>query len=55
MWNAIIAQNKENVLPALDSYINYLSAFRDDIINSNEKELKIKMTNANKIRKIIKE
>ena len=55
MWNAIIAQNKENVLPALDSYINYLRAFRDDIINSNEKELKIKMTNANKIRKIIKE
>ena len=23
MWNAIIAQNKENVLPALDTYINY--------------------------------
>lgn len=55
MWNDIIAQNKENVLPALDAYINYLSAFRKNIADNNKEELKIKMTNANKIRKIIKE
>jgi len=55
MWNAIIAQNKENVLPALDAYINHLNAFRSNIATNNEEELRLKMTNANKIRKIIKE
>jgi prephenate dehydrogenase len=55
MWNAIISQNKENVLPALDAYIDYLNAFRKDIIDENEEELKMKMISANKIRKIIKE
>lgn len=53
MWNAIISQNKENVLPALDAYINYLNAFRENIATNNEEELKLKMRKANKIRKII--
>ena len=54
MWNAIIAQNKENVLPALDAYIQHLNEFREDIINNNEEKLTSKMMEANNIRRIIK-
>jgi prephenate dehydrogenase len=54
MWNSIISQNKENVLPALDAYIHHLNGFRQDIINNNEKGLTSKMLEANNIRRIIK-
>ena len=53
MWKSIFAQNKEHILPALDAYINHLSAFRDDIANNDENKLSEKMNNANNIRKII--
>jgi prephenate dehydrogenase len=54
MWNSIIAQNKEHVLPALDAYIHHLNAFRADIINNDEEKLTSKMVAANSIRRIIK-
>ncbi len=54
MWNAIIVQNKENVLPALDGYIEHLNDFRQDIINNNEENLTRKMLEANNIRRILK-
>ena len=54
MWNSIIAQNKEHVLPALDAYIHHLTTFRADIINNDTENLTSKMVAANSIRRIIK-
>lgn len=54
MWNAILAQNKDHVLPALDAYILHLNAFRQDIFNNNQEKLTSKMMEANNIRRIIK-
>ena len=54
MWNAIITQNKENVLPALEAYIHHLNDFRQDILKNNEEQLTAKMMEANNIRRIIK-
>jgi prephenate dehydrogenase len=54
MWNSIIAQNKEHVLPALDAYIHHLNEFRRDIISNDEEKLTSKMVAANSIRRIIK-
>jgi prephenate dehydrogenase len=54
MWNAIISQNKEHILPALDAYIHHLNEFKKDIINNNEEKLTSKMVEANNIRRIIK-
>lgn len=53
MWAPIFTENKENILPALDSYIANLSAFRDKISAGNGQGLADDMTEINKIRNIL--
>lgn len=53
MWNPIFYQNKENVLLALDSYIEQMGLFRESLLNSNEKKTRDLMINANQIRKVL--
>ena len=54
MWESITMQNKENLLPAIESYIYHLNQLKKDIEENNSKGLIEKMEKANEIRKIIK-
>tara|TARA_R110002051_G_scaffold110720_5_gene183261 strand:- start:1344 stop:2192 length:849 start_codon:yes stop_codon:yes gene_type:complete len=53
MWGPIFLENKTNVLEALDSYIDHLTAFRNRIANDDSEGLKADMREANKIRNIL--
>ena len=52
MWKAILLQNKEHIIPALESYISFLESFKADIFEDNEQGLEDKMTKANRIRNL---
>ncbi|MCB9360343.1 MAG: prephenate dehydrogenase [Flavobacteriales bacterium] len=54
MWESITMQNKENLLPAIESYIKHLNQLKKDIEDNNSYDLIEKMKKANEIRKIIK-
>ena len=53
MWAPIFLENKKNVLEALNSYLDHLSAFRDKIAADDIQGLKKEMLAANKIRNIL--
>jgi len=54
MWESIVMQNKEHILPAISAYINHLERLKKDIEENNSKHLINSMKKANEIRKIIK-
>ena len=54
MWNPILLENSENILEALDAYINQLISFKELIVNKNGAQLTQLMEQANSIRKILK-
>lgn len=54
MWESIAMQNKENLLPAIESYIEKLKTLKQNIEEGNSTELISSMKKANEIRKIIK-
>jgi len=53
MWAPIFTQNKENVLNALDDYINKLQYFREIIARDDEAKSKELMTKTNEIRRVL--
>jgi prephenate dehydrogenase len=53
MWAPILIENKENILHALDSYIENLISFRDKIKRTDKDGLNEEMTKINKIRNIL--
>ena len=53
MWAPIFSQNKENVLAALDAYINKLKYFKEIIDNDDEKGSYELMHQANEIRRVL--
>lgn len=53
MWSQIFEQNANNILPVLDTYIENLSRWRNDIENANFAELEESMKQANDIRRIL--
>jgi prephenate dehydrogenase len=53
MWVPIFSQNKENILPAIEVYINELTALKKMIENDDTTQLINKINNANKIKKIL--
>jgi prephenate dehydrogenase len=53
MWAPIFEQNSDNLLAALDTYIAQLTGFRQDIADQNKEGLHERMTDANKIRRIL--
>lgn len=53
MWAPIFLENRENVLEAMDSYIEHLSQFRKMIAEGNVDGLNHEMQEANKIRDIL--
>ena len=53
MWSPIFMQNKQNVLEALDAYINKLQYFRSIIDENNEEKSKKLMNETNDIRRVL--
>lgn len=53
MWSPIFMQNKENVLDALDAYINKLQYFRNIINDNDEEKSKKLMNDTNDIRRVL--
>ena len=54
MWRAIFTQNQENILTVLDNYIEKLYLFRKAIAEDNGAEVEELITEANKIKRILK-
>lgn len=54
MWVPIFMQNKENVLDVLTEHIEQLTKFKESIENGNNEQLQKLITDANKIRRILK-
>lgn len=52
-WTPIFTDNKENIIEALDLYIDNLSAFREKISADDQEGLSREMTEINKIGKIL--
>ena len=53
MWAPILIENKENILRALDSYIENLISFHEKIKRNDKDGLNEEMTKINKIRNIL--
>ena len=54
MWVQIFMQNRENILDVLNEHISQLRKFKSCLEKENEEYLQELITNANKIRKILK-
>lgn len=54
MWTPILAQNRENVLHVMDTYIEKMQAFRRAIAEGDEDKVRGLIEEANKIRRIIR-
>ena len=54
MWIPILTQNRDNVLRVMDTYIEKMQAFREAIADFDEERIRALVTEANRIRKIIR-
>ena len=53
MWVPILAQNRENILQVMDTYIGKMQAFREAIATGDEARIRTMIEEANHIRKIL--
>jgi len=54
MWVPILSQNRDNVLQVVDTYIEKMKAFRDAVADYDEDMLRNLITEANRIKRIIR-
>lgn len=54
MWTPILSQNRENVLRVMDTYIDKMNAFRKAVADSDEDAIRDLISDANRIRRIIR-
>jgi len=54
MWVPILAQNHDNVLHVIDTYIQKMQAFRDAIADYDQDKIRSLIEDANRIKKIIR-
>lgn len=54
MWTPILAQNKDNILQVMDTYIEKMNAFRQAIADGDEAGVRELIEDANRIRRIIR-
>ena len=54
MWVPILTQNHDNVLHVMDTYIEKMKAFRDAVATYDEDKIRELITEANKIKKILR-
>ena len=53
MWTPIFLQNKENILEALNGYIDNLEELKELIINNDKKSIIKELNNINRVKKIL--
>ena len=53
MWTPIFLQNKENILEALNGYIDNLEQLKELIINNDKKSIIKELNNINRVKKIL--
>ncbi|MGK5085645.1 prephenate dehydrogenase [Bdellovibrionota bacterium FG-1] len=53
MWGPIFGQNRENVIVALESYIEHLQVFHRTLVQKRPEETQLLMRAANQIRKVL--
>ena len=53
MWVPILAQNRDNILQVMDTYLGKMQQFRDAIASGDEDRIRSMMEEANHIRKIL--
>ena len=54
MWVPILLQNRDNMLQVMDTYMKEIQQFRDAIATFDEARLRELITEANKIKRILK-
>ena len=54
MWTPILTQNRDNILRVMDTFIEKMNAFRDAVADSDEDRMRELITEANKIKRIIR-
>lgn len=54
MWVPILSQNRDNVIHAVDTYIEKMKAFRDAIADYDEAKIRSLIESANSIKRIIR-
>ena len=54
MWTPILAQNKDNILQVMDTYIEKMNAFRKAIAEGDDEKVHDLILDANRIRRIIR-
>ena len=54
MWTPIFAQNRNNLIQVIDTYINNMAEFREAIASFDEERIRELIENANKIKRIIR-
>ena len=54
MWVPILSQNHDNVLQVMDTYIEKMKAFREAVAHYDEEKIRELITEANKIKKILR-
>ena len=54
MWTPILSQNRDNVLHVMDTYIEKMQAFRKAVADGDEDAVRSLISEANKIRRIIR-
>ena len=54
MWVPILTQNHDNVLQVMDTYIEKMKAFREAVADYDEDKIRELITEANKIKKILR-
>ena len=54
MWVPILAQNRDNVLRVVDTYIGKMQEFREAVANYDEARIRALIEEANKIKKILR-
>ncbi len=53
MWTPIFAQNSENIIEVIDTYIEKIQSFKEGIKNKNLSEIDALIRKANKIKRVI--
>ena len=54
MWVPILAENKENLLQAIDTYLNRMQQFRDAIASGDESSIRELINESNRIKRILR-
>ena len=53
MWRDVFFNNRKNMIDAINMFIKNLNSFKKNILNLEDKNLRKKLINSKKVRKLI--